>query len=452
MYSSFLRNIVIPLNDLATGTPTRMYLRELEKSQWYSPAKIRELQEKKLRHLITHAYYTVPYYNRIFRINKLTPSDIKNLDDLKKLPILTRNIVGEEFHELISRRYPTKRTTYGSTGGSTGEPTRFLATLDNRYWNTAARYLAWEWAGFKIGDKFAQVFGSPLDQPFFKSFRGKLEGKIKRRILMDAFKISEKQLEEFVERMKAFKPEVIYGYAGAVSLLAKFIEDKGIERIHVKSAIIDSMSLFEHEVKTIERVFGCKVWWNYHNRENGTFGSECSRHSGYHLFAQNHIFEFIKEGEEVAPEEPGAIVVTDLTNYAMPFIRYEVGDLGVPSNELCACGRGLPLMRELRGRTAEILVAATGEFVSFPFYERERFFEISKIRRYQIIQENPTKILVNIIPDNGYTAKDTEVIRKTMISQVGNLEIEVKLVDSIASSNSGKREVIVRRFPLRFTT
>lgn len=452
MYSSFLRNIVIPLNDRVTGTPTREYMRELEKSQWYSPTKIRELQEKKLRYLIRHAYDTVPHYSRMFRENKLTPSDITTLDDLKKLPILTRNEIRDEFQELISTQYPTKKTVHGNTGGSTGEPIRFLTTKQNRYSSTAARYLAWDWAGFKLGDRFAQLSGSPLDQPLLKSFNGKLEGIIKRRIFLDGFKVSEGQLEKFVERIQTFKPEVIYGWALAASLLAQFIEQKGIDAVHLKSVIIDSVSLFEHEVKTIERVFGCKVWWNYHNRENGTFGSECSQHIGYHLFAQNHVFEFIRKGEEVGPEESGAIVVTNLTNYAMPFIRYEVGDLGVPSGDLCACGRGMQLMRRLLGRTSEILVSATGEFVSFPFYERGRFFELSKIRRYQIIQEDPTKIVVNIIPDKGYTVKDTEIIRKMMLSLVGNLEIEIKLVNSIASSDSGKREVVVRKFPLKFTT
>jgi phenylacetate-CoA ligase len=451
MYSSILRNVVLPLYDLATGTPTRTYLRELEKSQWYSPTEMRELQEKKLRHLIRHAHETVPYYRKIFQTNNLTPSDINNLDDLKKLPILTRNETREEFQALISSNYPSKRTVRGTTGGSTGEPIRFLTTKENRHWNTAARYLAWEWAGFRAGDKFAHIFGSPLDQPFFKSFRGKVEGKIKRRIFMNALKISEAQLEKFVERIKTFKPEVIYGYARAALLLAQFIEDRGIEGIHLKSVIIDSMSLFEHEVKTIERVFGCRVWWNYHNRENGTFGSECSQHDGYHLFAQNHIFEFIKGGEEVAAGEPGAIVVTDLTNYAMPFIRYELGDVGISSNDLCACGRGLPLMRKLLGRTAEILLSATGEFLIFPD-QFDRLWDLGKIGAFQITQENPSRVVTRIVPGRGYTDKDTEMIRKIMLSLFDNLDIEIELVDSLATSNSGKRQVIIRRFPLKFTT
>ena len=370
MYSSLVRNVVIPLYDFATRNPTRKYMRELATSQWFSPEKIREIQEKKLRHLIKHAYESVPHFHRMIRKNKLNLNDIKSLEDLAKLPILSRNEVRDEFDVLISRSYPRKKMYHGCTGGSTGEPINFYTTKENRRWSTAARYLAWRWAGFEIGEKFAQVFGLHLDRTTFQSVKGKIEGKIKRRMSMDAYQMSEKTLEKFVQRMKKVKPKILYGTATSVANLAKYIHDKGIEGFHLKSVIIDSMSLFEREVKMIERIFGCKVWWNYHNRENGTLASECSEHNGYHLFSQNFVFEIIREGEKVALGETGSIVVTDLTNFAMPFIRYEVGDMGVPSDDICACGRGMPLMRKLLGRTGDVLVSATGEFITAPFFGR----------------------------------------------------------------------------------
>lgn len=453
MYSSLAKNVVIPLYDFATRNPTRKYMRELERSQWFSSEKIMEIQEKRLRSLIKHAYESVPYYHRVFRKNKLSLNDIKSLNDLTKLPLLTRDKVREGFdtHAIISRVYEQKKMRYGCTGGSTGEPINFYTTRENRCWSNAARYLAFRWAGFEIGDKFAQVFGLHLDRSLFQSIKGKIEGRIKRRIAMDAYQMSEKTIEEFVQKMKKVKPKILYGNATSVANLAKYIHDKGTEGFHLKSVIIDSMNLFQHEVIMIERVFGCKVWWNYHNRENGTFASECSEHNGYHLFSQNFVFEFIREGEKVAPGETGSIVVTDLTNYAMPFIRYEVGDMGVSSEEICACGRGLPLMRKLLGRTADVLVSATGEFITAPFFGRfERIVGTLDIKQYQIVQETPTNIIVKIIPGKTYASKDTKIIRKIMRLLMGDMEIEVKLVDSIAQSNSGKRQVRIRKFPIKF--
>ena len=452
MYSTLLRNVIIPLYDFASRNPTRKYMSDLEKSQWFSMDEIREIQEKKLRHLIKYAYESVPYYHRMFRKNKLNLNDIKSLEDLAKLPILSRNEVRNEFDVLMSTTYPRKKMRYGCTGGSTGEPINFYTTRENRHWSNAARYLAWRWAGFEIGDKIAQVFGLHLDQPVFQSIKGKIEGKIKRRIALDAYEMSEKAIDKFVQKMKRVDPKIFYGNATSVANLAKYIQDKGIEGFHMKSVIIDSMSLFEREVRMIERVFGCKVWWNYHNRENGTFASECSEHNGYHLFSQNFVFEFIREGQKVALGETGSIVVTDLTNYAMPFIRYEVGDMGVPSDEICACGRGLPLMRKLLGRTMEILVSATGDFIVAPFFGRlEHIFRIRDVKQYQVVQETPSRIIVIIIPGKTYTYEDTNIIKKAMRSVMGDLEIEVKLVDSIAKSKSGKRQVIIRKFPIKFT-
>jgi len=435
-----------------TGTRTRMYLAELEKSQWFSPASIERLQLKRLQSLIRHAYYTVPYYHEMFRRNNLKPDDIKNSEDLVKLPVLRRSEVREQFDALISKAYPREKRVYGLSGGSTGEPIRFYTTKENRERNMAARYLARRWAGFELGDKFAHVVGAPLDRPFFESVRGKIEGGLKRRIYLDAFRMTEQTLEKFANEMRRFKPKVVYGYAKSVALLAKFIEDKEITGIHLKSVIVDSEGLFEHEKKRIERVFGCKIWWIYHNRENGTFGAECSQHDGYHMFSQNHALEFLKEGEHVALEEVGSIVATDLTNYAMPFIRYEVGDLGVPSDETCVCSRGLPLMRKLVGRTSEVLVSATGKLIIGDlFFLYDRFYDIARIKQYQIIQETPMKITVGIIPERGYSQKDTEVIKKAVLSIMGNMEVEVELVDKIPSSESGKVQAVLRKFPIEFT-
>lgn len=452
MYRFLLRNIIAPVFDFATGNDTRKYLKELQKSQWFSPAELRKLQEIKLRLLIRHAYETVPYYHNVFRVRDLKPDDIKSVSDLTKLPVISRAEVREQFENLVSTGYPKGKAILGRTGGSTGEPIRFYTTRENRAWSTAARYLAWQWAGFELGDKFAQVFGSPLDQPALKSLRTRMEGRLKRRIFLDAYQMSEEKLMMFANRMKNFKPDFIYGFAEAVAVLARYIEEKGVNGIHLKSAIVDSSRLFEHEVNTIERVFGCKVWWNYHNRENGTFASECSEHDGYHLFAQNSVFEFIMDGEQVTSGEQGAIVITDLNNYAMPFLRYEVGDVGIPSDEPCACGRPLPKMKKLFGRTREVLVSSTGKFVDDVFYLfLERFFETRKIKKYQIVQESPTQLVVNIVPDRNYAEEDTGFLKKAILSIMGEMEIDIRLVEPEILDGPGKRQVLLRKFPIKFT-
>jgi len=426
-------------------------MRELKKSQWSSKREIREAQNRSLKALIRYAYNTVPYYRRMLRKRGLKGDDIKDIEDLQKLPILERNDVQDNLENLISTSYPKKNIRKGNTGGSTGEPLMFYTTRENRAWSNAARYLAWRWAGFEWGDKYAQFFGYPLDLQTYESVKGKVEGLIRRRLSFNAYRWSEADMENFAYKIVKSQPKVIYGNAVPVALMAEFIEEREIKGIQPKSVIIDSNKLFEREVATIERVFQCPVWWNYHNRENGTFASECSEHSGYHLFAQNFIFEFLREGDVVAPGETGNIAVTDLHNYAMPFIRYDVGDIGTYSNQVCVCGRSLPLMTELQGRRCDILVTETGNLVLGPFYQFERFFDIANIRQYQVVQETRRRIRVKVVADKGYSDRDTERIRDLIHFIMGkNMEVDINIVGSISPSKSGKRRTVIRKFPIDF--
>ncbi len=451
MYSSLVRNAVIPLYDFATRNPTRRYMRDLEASQWFAPRKITEIQNRRLRALVRHAYRTVPYYHKLFRDRRLQTDDIKTIEDLDKLPVLARSDVQGNVSGLLSREYPRKNMVRGNTGGSTGEPLIFYTTFENRFWSTAARYLAWRWAGFEWGDRFTQLFGLPIDVEAYASIKAKLEGLLKRRFSFNSYRWSEADMEKLACRLANSKPQVIYGNAVPVAMLAKFIEDRDIKGVRAKAVVVDSNMLFQREVETVERVFQCRLWWNYHNRENGTFASECHLHDGYHLFSQNFIFEFVRKAQAVAPGEIANIVVTDLFNYAMPFIRYEVGDLGTYTDDVCPCGRGLHLMKELQGRRCDILVTDTGRLVMGPFYQFERFFDIAKIRHYQVVQQSRTETQVKIVPDEGYSERDTERIRNMVHFILGeNMNVEITVVESIATSKSGKRRTVLRNFPIDF--
>ena len=451
MYSNLARNVIIPLYDFATGNRTCKYMSELEKSQWFSTHELREAQNRHLRALIKHAWRTVPYYCRVFRERKLQVDDIRDVDDLGKLPVLTRSDVQNNLKDLVSTDYPKRYIRRGNTSGSTGEALIFFTTKENRAWSNASRYLAWRWAGFEIGDKYARIFGSPIDLEAYASIKAKVEGAIKRRLSFNAYLWSEGDMERFAYTIAKSKPQVIYGNAVSVALVAQFIEGRGIKGIQAKSVIIDSNKLFQHEVETIERVFHCRVWWNYHNRENGTFASECSEHNGYHLFVQNFIFEFLRGGKVVTPGETGNIVVTDLHNYAMPFIRYDVGDVGTYSEEVCVCGRSLPLMIELHGRRKDILVTEAGKLVMAPFCYFHRFFDVAKINQYQIIQETRSRVVLNIVPKEGFSDTDKECIRGVVRFIMGeNMEININVVRSIPTSKSGKRRTVIRKFPIDF--
>ncbi len=426
-------------------------MKTLEKAQWLRPNKLKELQRERFQRLIHHAYRTVPYYHRIFDERKLKPEGVKDVNDFAKLPVLTRNDVRNNLKDLISIDYPRRKMRRSNTGGSTGEPLVFYTTRENRQWSNAARFLAWRWAGFEAGDKYAQLFGSSVDIKAHAAVRKRLEGLVKRQLSFNSYRWSEADMATFARVIAKSKPQVIYGNAVPVAMMAQFFEDSGFPGIHAKSIIIDSNQLFAREVATIERVFNCDVWWNYHNRENGTFAAECAEHDGYHLFTPNFAFEYLRDGDPVAPNETGNIVVTDFHNYAMPFIRYEVGDLGSFTEETCPCGRGLPVMTQLHGRRADILMTDRGNLVIDPFYQFEKFFDVAKIKQYQVIQKDRTHTVVRIVPEATYSDRDIERIRNMVHFILGDtMHIDIKIEKTIASTKSGKRRSVIREFPIDF--
>lgn len=359
----------------------------------------------------------------------------------------------ENWDDLLSRNYPRTKMRLGATSGSTGAPLRFYTTKESREWSWAARLRSYKWAGFEVGDKYAYLMGLELDSTRFTSYREKIENIIRNRLFLDCFQMSEHNLEELTLKLIAFKPKVIYGLASIAYFIAKLIEERDLDRIEVEAVITDSAKLLDHERSVIERVFGCKVWDHYHNRENGTFAAECSEHAGYHLNVENHLFEFVRDGEQVAPGEMGAILVTDLRNYGMPFLRYENGDMGSPGDGVCSCGRGLPMMSSLYGRQIDVLVSKKGDLIFAPFVSFSSFLMETKIKQYQIIQETYDKLIIKLVVDKEYSEKETKCIRELMHNLFGeDINIQFEFVDSIPVAKSGKYRYVISKVPIKFTS
>jgi phenylacetate-CoA ligase len=420
------------------------YLAILEKTQWLKREEIAKMQWQRLRALIKHAYFTVPYYHRVFKQRGLMPEDIKNPDSLLKLPILTKEDIRGNFNDLISRGFPRKEIIASSTGGSTGEPLRFYTTRESINWSTAAELRAYKWSGFRLGDRQALIWGSPIDLAKWSSLRGRVWNFVTGTLVLNAGSMSETSMKRFAEKLMRFRPKLIRGYASGVYLFAKFLESKGIN-LKPGAVITTAETLFSHQRAKIEDVFGCSVYDFYGSREVPALACGCSEKSGYHISSENVLLEFIKDNEKVAANETGAILVTDLTNYAMPFIRYRIGDLGKPLDEACPCGRGLSLFGSLEGRITDVIVTRDGKYVSSPVFTLV-FKDLEHVKEYQIIQESYEKIKVKIVKRGQYSEQDSNYIISGMKKIIGeDVQIEIEFVDSIPPTRSGKRRVVISR-------
>jgi phenylacetate-CoA ligase len=252
--------------------------------------------------------------------------------------------------------------------------------------------------------------------------------------------VNEISVEEFSKKWNRLKPTLLFGHAHSIFILAEYVRDLAIDVIQPKGIIATSMSLLPHERKIIENVFRVKVFDRYGCEEVSLIASECEIHNGMHLNIEHLFIEFLDDSENpVHPGEPGKIVVTDLFNKAMPFIRYQVDDIGVPSIRKCLCGRGLPIMEKVSGRLADFLVKKDGSKVAGISLIENTITKISGIKQMQIIQESIDYIQLKIVPDTNFKqGQRDQLISYFKKIFFNNTTINIELVQRIESENSGK--------------
>jgi len=447
MYPKILKNFIYPIIQIKYPHRKQLItnLQLLEKTQWWSPTELKRFQQKRLQLLIKHAYENVPYYHRLFNQLGLKPQSIKNVADLQQLPILTKETIRNNFNDLIAKNYSKEELIPSSTGGSTGEPMRFFIDRKWNTWNMAAAYRQWGWAGYDVGDKIVYLWSAPQDLQQLSKLKTKIFYLMMRTIMLNAFNMTEKTMDEYIDILKKFKPKVINAYASAIYLMAHYMEKRKIWDIQPKAVLTTADMLFEHRRKTIENVFGCEIFDYYSGRDTSLQAGECPEHFGYHLSIENAVIEFIKDNEHVNVGELGKIIITDLCNFAMPFIRYEIGDLGVPSDEICSCGRGLPLMKSIKGRILDTIITPDGKYLTgelFPSIFAD--YDIKGIKEYQIIQKTKEKLLIKLVKENDYSDDDLKLYINIIRKHVGkNININVKFVKKIEPTISGKHRPII---------
>ena len=451
LYPSFVENFVLPFYDVVRGTSRFQFSRVLQKTQWLPPDQVERLQNRNLRGLLKYAYETVPYYRRVFRERGLSPSDIKSADDLVKLPILTKADIRKNFGDLVSRGIPRNKLIPYQSGG-TGNPIKFYITREKFSWEVAAEYRAYGWAGYRLGDRCFLVWGSPADLSKHKRLVTRFTKALERTLTVDAFVMSDEVLSRFATLLRKFNPEIVRGYATSVYMLAKYLQERGIDYVRPKAVITSAETLLDHRRKIIEEAFGCPVFDYYGSREVGAIAGECEEHCGYHISAENVVMEFVKDGEHVAAGEKGVILLTSLRNSGMPFIRYNIKDVGTPSDEICGCGRGLPLMSSIEGRTSEFMAVydkQLGRIIPVlpagPGVIGVALMHVP-LENYRIIQESLDRVVVKAVRGRGYSKKHTDFLVKYMRQFLGdNITVEIEFVNSLPPLPSGKRSYFISK-------
>lgn len=420
----------------------------LEKTQWMKKEELQQLQLRKLRVLLKHAYENVSYYHDILKKKGLRPTDFKSLGDLQKVPVLRRSELRWRSDELTAKNIGKSELVSCKTSGTTATPLVFYKSRTEIPWGLAAQARGYGWAGYKPGAKlvYIRLFGPNDELAGTKSSFIRL---LQRMKLLGGYDLSEKSIASFCAKTRNFKPDYVLGAAGSTNILAAFLLENRQYRMRPKAVFTYAETLLPHYRKTIEEAFQCKVYDVYSSTEMPHISSQCGHHEGHHVSDENVILEIQKDDETAVPGEEGKVLLTNLNNFAMPFIRYDIGDSGRKLADDCSCGRKLSLFNPI-GRNYEYFIHSDGTFTIFR--DLQTVFEDLPIEDFQIVQESCDEIAIRIVKRTGYTQAHTDFILKNMGPWIARIvKVRVEVVDSAPLIGFGKVPHFVSKIPTRYT-
>lgn len=434
MWRALCRYVTYPLWDLKDGRGRLAELRSLRKSQYWSPSELRELQIKRLNHIVAYAFDNCRFYQESWGKK---PS-IQSFTDLEKLPIVSKRDIATNANGFLSSAYAPTSLIEAKTGGSTGTSLKVYFDETCQKKRNAAAMRTDEWAGWRKGMLIGGLWGTP---PIPVTIKEKIRNALHDRIFyLDTMRLDEASMMQFARRMCAEKPGVLFGHAHSIFIFASFLKERRFSVPQLSGVISTSMMLIEKERHAIEEVLNIKVTNRYGCEEVGLIGSECQVHDGLHLNSEHVHVEILREDDSPAADgEEGRIVVTDLVNKGMPLIRYEVGDMGVRTNRACSCGRGLPLLESLTGRRADFLVRRDGSRVAGISLVEKTLTAIPGLAQLQIIQESIDQFVLNVVPSAAYTDNSGDELRGVLYENFGaDADLKLNLVERLSQERNSK--------------
>jgi phenylacetate-CoA ligase len=434
-----LESVLLPAYDRVRG---RRYVERrtfLECSQWWSAKRIREFQWTELKTLLTHVFASVPYLREKYRAAGIALEDLQGWDDFRRLPPLTRAEVNAHGPDLCSTAY-TGRLLPHATGGSTGVPTRFFRTYESYDWRLAAKDRAYSWAGWRLGEPAIYLWGAPIGSVSWRqALKTRAYEAVQRQLIVNTFSQSDRLWADVYARALKFRPVLLVGYVSSLEAFADYLRRTKRSIPGLRNAIGAAEPLFDDARRRIEEGLGVPLANTYGSREFMSIAAECECRDGLHIHAENLVVETrVRDGAE-----PSEILVTDLHNYGMPFVRYQSGDLGRMTNAACSCGRGLPRLRAIEGRVLDALRAADGRIVPGEFFPH-LLKDIPEVAQYRVEQKRIDRLVILAVLTRPLSPRSERILSGEIRKVFGSSTVyELLPVAEIPALSSGKRRITV---------
>lgn len=417
------------------------YIKEFRQIQTESYEEILRVRDDKVKALIQHAYETVPYYRKVMDDEGISPRDIQGYDDLIHLPVLTKDIIRDRMDSLPCKR-PSKALYERKTGGSTGMVLHFLKESDSLAKNDAIMYRCYSWYGIDIGDKQARFWGVPVEP--VARLKEQIKDFILNRIRISAFDITEETCLREFERIRRYQPAYFYGYTTAIYGFGQALKKAGkdLKGINLKAVICTAEKMYAHHKMLFDEIFDCPVVDEYGSSENGIIAFQCSK-GNMHIMSDHLAVEILdKDNRRVQTGELGKVVITDLSAYAMPLIRYEIGDMARGTEEACTCGINLPLMEIVEGRKEDFIRTSEGKMIHAAYLCYT--LKDNAVHEFKMYQKDLNRLLVQIVKAQSFNSETEKKLDKKLRSALGNdMNIDFEYVERIPREQSGKLRYFV---------
>ena len=425
------------------GRGFRRACAELRRSEYWSAEQLSEFANARLRNLVTYAVRHVPYYRKLFARERMDPRDIQTVNDLPKIPVLTREILRDQFEDLKSDEFERHRPILGQSGGSTGERRQFWLSQRAMDLELAAARRHYNSVGYRDGDRCAALYfpleGELADRLFWDEWQARMR-------CLNTRLLSRERLHAMVGAAVSFRAEVLWAYPSHLELFVRYVQETGDDRFRPRVIVTNAEVLYEHQREQARRVLGCDVFDWYGLGEHVAAAAECDHH-GYHIPEEILAVEIVA-GDREAPEgESGEIIGTSFENFAQPLIRYRTGDFAIRRRDHCPCGRAHAMLREIGGRTQDVISTPEGGWRAF----RHGLFgaeEVAGLHAIQLEQVEVRRFVARVVAPQGLSEEARAILARRVIDAIGfDATIEIVLVEDIPRTERGKRRLVISRVP-----
>lgn len=443
IYGGFYRTVLMPGWERLRGRRLLERLDYLERTQWEPMSTVRAVQLAELRRLLVHAQRHIRYYGEVFADYGFDPHKVRDIEDLSRLPPLTKEIARQRRNDLVDRRTAASHIQK-ATSGSSGQPFELEYDRESEVWRRAMKWRTYGWAGYRPGTRALHYWGMPVPLDGLNGLKIRLDRSLRRERYVDCLAQDDRSLRQAVDVVRRFRPEVIVGFTMSLAKLARFIVERNLRDWDRISVIGGAEPLLEADRAALVEAFGDGVFDMYGARETMLLAGECEAHQGLHTMDDGHVVEVVVDGRPARPGEVGEVLVTDLHNFGMPLIRYQNGDLAeVSDGAPCPCGRGLsrPIVRII-GRRTEQLRDVHGQPISGLLVPALIALFRHHVEEYQVIQRASGEVVLRVVPGHKY---DASAMAEVTTKARGYLKLPVRVeqVSRIDRGPGGKHRVVI---------